>query len=33
LNRALFAGFDAAFTDVSRQLGRAAGGVMAGQDL
>lgn len=33
LNRALFAGFDAAFADVSRQLGRAAGGVMAGQDL
>lgn len=33
LNRALFAGFDAAFTDVSRELGRAAGGVMAGQDL
>lgn len=33
LNAALFAGFDAVFTDVSRQLGRAAGGVMAGRDL
>ncbi len=33
LNAALFAGFDAVFTDVSRQLGRAAGGVMAGQEL
>lgn len=33
LNAALFAGFDAAFRDVSRQLGRAAGGVMAGQEL
>jgi len=33
LNAALFAGFDVVFTEVSRQLGRAAGGVMAGQDL
>lgn len=33
LNRALFAGFDALFVDVSRQLGRAAGAVLAGQDL
>lgn len=33
LNRALFAGFDALFNDVSRQLGRAAGAVLAGQDL
>lgn len=33
LNTALFAGFDAVFTDVSRQLGRAAGRVMAGQEL
>lgn len=33
LNAALFAGFDAVFTEVSRQLGRAAGGVMAGQEL
>lgn len=33
LNRALFAGFDVLFVDVSRQLGRAAGAVLAGQDL
>ncbi|WP_413871841.1 hypothetical protein [Albidovulum sp.] len=33
LNAALFAGFDAVFTEVSHQLGRAAGGVMAGQEL
>ncbi|MFN6951771.1 MAG: hypothetical protein ACK4NE_04160 [Albidovulum sp.] len=33
LNMALFAGFDAVFVDVSRQLGRAAGAVMAGQEL
>ncbi|MEZ5779470.1 MAG: DUF2059 domain-containing protein [Paracoccaceae bacterium] len=33
LNRALFAGFDAVFVDVSRDLGRAAGAVLAGQDL
>ena len=33
LNSALFAGFDAVFTEVSRQLGRAAGGVLAGQEL
>lgn len=33
LNRALFAGFDAVFVDVSRLLGRAAGAVLAGQDL
>lgn len=33
LNTALFAGFDAVFSEVSRQLGRAAGGVMAGQEL
>ncbi|MGB3317271.1 MAG: DUF2059 domain-containing protein [Albidovulum sp.] len=33
LNRALFAGFDAVFNDVSRQLGRAAGAVLSGQDL
>lgn len=33
LNRALFAGFDTVFEDVSRQLGRAAGAVLAGHDL
>lgn len=33
LNAALFAGFDAVFVDVSRQLGRAAGGILAGRDL
>lgn len=33
LNAALFAGFDAVFTEVSHQLGRAAGGVMTGQEL
>ncbi len=33
LNRALFAGFDAVFVDVSRNLGRAAGAVLAGHDL
>lgn len=33
LNAAMFVGFDAVFTDVSRQLGRAAGALMAGQDL
>ncbi len=33
LNTALFAGFDAVFSEVSRQLGRAAGGVMVGQEL
>lgn len=33
LNRALFAGFDAVFVEVSRQLGRAAGEILTGQDL
>ncbi|SPH18299.1 hypothetical protein DEA8626_01834 [Defluviimonas aquaemixtae] len=33
LNRALFAGFDAVLVDVSRQLGRAAGSILAGQEL
>lgn len=33
LNGALFSGFDAVFTKVSRELGRAAGGMMAGQEL
>lgn len=33
LNHALFAGFDALFVDVSRQLGRSAGAMLAGQDL
>ena len=33
LNAALFAGFDAVFVDVSRQLGRAAGRILAGRDL
>lgn len=33
LNRALFAGFDAVLADVSRRLGRAAGAILAGQDL
>ncbi len=33
LNRALFAGYDTVFEDVSRQLGRAAGAILAGQDL
>ncbi|PPB80037.1 uncharacterized protein DUF2059 [Albidovulum inexpectatum] len=33
LNRALFAGFDAVFVEVSRQLGRAAGAILTGQDL
>ena len=33
LNAALFAGFDTVFTDVSRQLGRAAGTELTGQDL
>lgn len=33
LNRALFSGYDTVFEDVSRQLGRAAGAVLAGQDL
>ena len=33
LNHALFAGFDKVFWDVSRELGRAAGGILVGQDL
>jgi Uncharacterized protein conserved in bacteria (DUF2059) len=33
LNAALFAGFDTLFIDVSRQLGSAAAGFVAGQDL
>lgn len=33
LNAALFTGFDAVFVDVSRQLGRAAGRILAGRDL
>ena len=33
LNTALFAGFDEVFVDVSRQLGRAAGTELTGQDL
>lgn len=33
LNRALFAGFDRVFVDVSRQLGRAAGRRLSGSDL
>ncbi len=33
LNAALFAGFDAVFVDVSRQLGQAAGRILAGRDL
>lgn len=33
LNAALFAGFDAVFVDVSRQLGAAAGRILAGRDL
>ncbi len=33
LNAALFAGFDAVFTSISRDLGRAAGRQMAGQDI
>lgn len=33
VTRALFAGFDAVFTDVSRQLGAAAGRHLAGSDL
>lgn len=33
LNRALFAGYNAVFVNVSRQLGQAAGAVLAGQDL
>ncbi len=33
LNAALFAGFDAVFVDVSRKLGRAAGGILAGREL
>jgi Uncharacterized protein conserved in bacteria (DUF2059) len=33
LNKALFAGFDVVFTDVSERLGTAAAGYIAGQDL
>lgn len=33
LNRAMAEAFETVFTDVSRQLGRAAGAVLAGQDL
>jgi hypothetical protein len=33
LNKALFAGFDVVFTDVSERLGSAAAGFIAGQDL
>lgn len=33
LNRAMFQAFDTVFSDVSLRLGRAAAGVMAGQDL
>jgi hypothetical protein len=33
LNRALFAGFDVVFVDISRRLGSEAGRVLAGQDL
>ena len=33
LNRALFAGFDAVLVDVSHELGRAAGSILAGREL